>query len=36
MPSSLIFITGAIGFIGSVTTREAVKAGYRLRISGRR
>ncbi|RWR00076.1 putative 3-beta hydroxysteroid dehydrogenase/isomerase [Paecilomyces variotii] len=23
MPSSLIFITGAIGFIGSVTTREA-------------
>lgn len=36
MPSSLIFITGATGFIGSVTAHEAVKAGYRLRVSVRR
>lgn len=36
MPSSLIFITGATGFIGSAVAFEALNAGYRLRISVRR
>lgn len=33
MASELIFITGATGFIGSTTTDEALKSGYRLRIA---
>jgi nucleoside-diphosphate-sugar epimerase len=36
MPSGLIFITGATGFIGSAVALEALKAGYRLRISIRK
>ncbi|KKK15189.1 hypothetical protein ARAM_002014 [Aspergillus rambellii] len=36
MPSGLIFITGATGFIGSATALEALKHGYRLRISVRK
>ncbi|KAF7117471.1 hypothetical protein CNMCM5793_006453 [Aspergillus hiratsukae] len=36
MPSGLIFITGATGFIGSTVALEALKAGYRLRISIRK
>ncbi|KAJ5979539.1 hypothetical protein N7501_002881 [Penicillium viridicatum] len=36
MSASLIFITGATGFIGSATAIEALKAGYRLRVGVRR
>ncbi|RHZ64929.1 putative 3-beta hydroxysteroid dehydrogenase/isomerase [Aspergillus thermomutatus] len=36
MPSGLIFITGATGFIGSAVALTALKAGYRLRISIRK
>ncbi|KAL4959059.1 putative 3-beta hydroxysteroid dehydrogenase/isomerase [Aspergillus stella-maris] len=36
MPASLIFITGATGFIGSATAIEALKSGYRLRIGVRK
>lgn len=36
MPSSLIFITGATGFIGSAVALEALKSGHKLRISVRR
>lgn len=36
MPSGLIFITGATGFIGSAVAAEALDKGYRLRISVRR
>ncbi|EAW12150.1 putative 3-beta hydroxysteroid dehydrogenase/isomerase [Aspergillus clavatus NRRL 1] len=36
MSSGLIFITGATGFIGSAVALEALKAGYRLRISVRK
>ncbi|KAE8372470.1 3-beta hydroxysteroid dehydrogenase/isomerase family protein [Aspergillus bertholletiae] len=36
MTSHLIFITGATGFIGSATALEALRAGYRLRISVRK
>lgn len=36
MPSGLIFITGATGFIGGAAALEALKAGYRLRLSVRR
>ncbi|GFF52327.1 putative uncharacterized oxidoreductase C513.07 [Aspergillus udagawae] len=36
MPSGLIFITGATGFIGSTVALEALKSGYSLRISIRK
>ncbi|KAF7596851.1 hypothetical protein BBP40_012451 [Aspergillus hancockii] len=36
MASELIFITGATGFIGSATALQALKSGYRLRISVRK
>ncbi|KAL4863037.1 hypothetical protein BDV12DRAFT_202465 [Aspergillus spectabilis] len=36
MPSGLVFITGATGFIGSVTAIKTVQAGYSLRISVRK
>jgi nucleoside-diphosphate-sugar epimerase len=36
MPSGLIFITGATGFIGSAVALEALNAGYSLRISIRK
>ncbi|OQD60249.1 hypothetical protein PENPOL_c026G07640 [Penicillium polonicum] len=36
MPASLVFVTGATGFIGSATALEALKAGYRLRIGVRK
>ncbi|KAK1144062.1 putative PKS/NRPS-like protein biosynthetic cluster [Aspergillus melleus] len=36
MPSGLIFITGATGFIGSAVALQALKQGYQLRISVRR
>ncbi|GFF48699.1 putative uncharacterized oxidoreductase C513.07 [Aspergillus lentulus] len=36
MPSGLIFITGATGFIGSAVALEALKGGYSLRISVRK
>lgn len=36
MSSSLVFITGATGFIGASTALAALKAGYRLRISVRK
>jgi nucleoside-diphosphate-sugar epimerase len=36
MPSGLIFITGATGFIGAATALSALKAGYRLRLSVRK
>ncbi|TEY35507.1 hypothetical protein BOTCAL_0586g00020 [Botryotinia calthae] len=36
MSSSLVFITGASGFIGASTALAALKAGYRLRISVRK
>ncbi|TVY82854.1 putative uncharacterized oxidoreductase [Lachnellula suecica] len=36
MSSELIFVTGATGFIGAATALEALKAGYRLRISVRK
>ncbi|KAJ5862333.1 hypothetical protein N7455_006401 [Penicillium solitum] len=36
MPGSLVFITGATGFIGSATALEALKVGYRLRIGVRK
>ncbi|KAF7921519.1 uncharacterized protein EAE97_011308 [Botrytis byssoidea] len=36
MPSSLVFITGATGFIGASTALAALNAGYRLRISVRK
>ncbi|KFY51275.1 hypothetical protein V496_08873 [Pseudogymnoascus sp. VKM F-4515 (FW-2607)] len=36
MPGSLVFITGATGFIGSATALEALKTGYRLRIGVRK
>ncbi|KAL5335215.1 3-beta hydroxysteroid dehydrogenase/isomerase family protein [Aspergillus crustosus] len=36
MSKGLIFITGATGFIGSAIALEALKTGYRLRISVRK
>ncbi|KAL3482943.1 3-beta hydroxysteroid dehydrogenase/isomerase family protein [Aspergillus germanicus] len=36
MPSGLVFITGATGFIGSVIALKTLKAGYSLRISVRK
>jgi nucleoside-diphosphate-sugar epimerase len=36
MPSGLIFITGATGFIGSAVALDALNAGYSLRISIRK
>jgi nucleoside-diphosphate-sugar epimerase len=36
MPSGLIFITGATGFIGSAVAFDALNAGYSLRISIRK
>lgn len=36
MPSPLIFITGATGFIGAATALASLKAGYQLRISVRK
>ncbi|KAL2834697.1 NAD(P)-binding protein [Aspergillus pseudoustus] len=36
MPSGLIFITGATGFIGSAVAIKALQAGYSLRISVRK
>ncbi|GLB07514.1 hypothetical protein AtubIFM57258_002857 [Aspergillus tubingensis] len=36
MSGSLVFITGATGFIGSSTALETLKAGYRLRIGVRK
>ncbi|TGO44967.1 hypothetical protein BCON_0438g00020 [Botryotinia convoluta] len=36
MSSSLVFITGATGFIGASTALAALNAGYRLRISVRK
>lgn len=35
MSKGLIFVTGASGFIGCATALEALKAGYRLRLSVR-
>lgn len=35
MPAPLVFVTGASRFIGCVTAAEALKAGYRLRLSVR-
>lgn len=35
MPAALVFVTGASGFIGCATAAEALKAGYRLRLSVR-
>ncbi|KAJ5196913.1 hypothetical protein N7449_007392 [Penicillium cf. viridicatum] len=35
MSAGLVFVTGASGFIGCATALEALKAGYRLRISVR-
>lgn len=35
MPAGLVFVTGASGFIGCATALEALKAGYRLRLSVR-
>lgn len=35
MSAGLVFITGASGFIGCTTALEALKAGYRLRLSVR-
>src|SRR5258708_37521235 len=36
MSSSLVFITGATGFIGSQVALKVLEAGYKLRISIRR
>ncbi|KAJ5654723.1 hypothetical protein N7490_001726 [Penicillium lividum] len=36
MAGELIFVTGASGFVGSVTAVEALKSGYRLRVCLRR
>ncbi|KAF7590862.1 hypothetical protein BBP40_002276 [Aspergillus hancockii] len=36
MSASLVFVTGASGFIGCATALEALKAGYRLRLSVRK
>jgi len=36
MPSGLVFITGATGFIGAATALAVLKEGYRLRISVRK
>ena len=36
MPNSLIFITGASGFIGSHVVAASLKAGYRVRLSIRK